>query len=386
MQKPRLMTPGPSPVPPEVLLQLARPVRHHRTAAFRHTLARVQEKLRWLFGTSQPVLVLTASGTGAMDAAVSNLLCSGDRVVVAAAGRFGVRWQQIAERLRARVELLRVPPGDSVEPQQLADVLERAPGTVAVFATYCETSTGAAHDVRALCETAHRYGALFVLDAISAAGGMELRVDDWELDVVVAGSQKALMLPPGLAFVAVREPAWDRIRRHPARPFYFDLCKMLEKAEQNDTPFTPAHTLIAALDRALELMEREGVENIWRRHRRMAAACRAGVSALGLELFPRRPADVLTAVRAPEGVAVGELLGWLERTYGVKFAGGQDELKGKLFRIAHMGYMDELDVVAGLAALEQALWRLGWQAAEPGAAVAAAQRSLHAETSVQADA
>ncbi len=376
MKKPRLMTPGPSPVPPEVLLELAQPVYHHRTAQFRATLARVQEKLSWLFGTSQPVLVLTCSGTGAMDAAVTNLVRPGDSVVVASAGRFGTRWRQIAERIGAEVTEIRVAPGESVEPDQLADTLRRVRDPLAVFATHCETSTGAAHHPAELCRVAHEHGALFVLDSISAAGGMELRVDAWELDIVVAGSQKALMLPPGLAFVVVREPAWQRIRSHPARPFYFDLCKLAEKAQQQDTPFTPAHTLIAALDRALERLRAEGLQNVWARHRRMAAACRAGVRALGLELFARRPAEVLTAVRAPAGVDLAALLGWLEQNYGIKFAGGQDELKGKLFRIAHMGYMDELDVVAAMAALEMALKQAGWSGVRAGAAVAAAQEAV----------
>lgn len=376
MRKPRLMTPGPSPVPPDVLLELARPVEHHRTAAFRTVLATVQEGLRWLFDTASCPLVLTASGTGAMEAAAANLIRPGDRALVAVAGRFGARWSAICRRLGAEVVEVQVAPGESVMPDALDDALRQSPGVELVFATHCETSTGAAHDVRALAAVAHRHGALFVLDSVSAAGGMELRVDQWQIDLVVAGSQKALMTPPGLAFVVVRDPAWTRIRAHPRRPFYFDLVALEKKAQVPDTPFTPAHTLVRALARALERLRDEGREAVWARHRRMAAACRAGVQALGLSLFARRPAEVVTAVRAPESIDVTELLRWLEKRYGLKFAGGQDELKGKIFRIAHMGYMDELDVVAAVAALEEALAQLGWKRAGDGRAVQAAQRAL----------
>ncbi len=375
MKKPRLMTPGPSPVPEEVLLELARPVYHHRTPRFRAVLERVQQGLQWLLCTRSVPLVLTCSGTGAMEAVVSNLVGTEDEVLVLAAGRFGRRWAEIAARYGARVTTVEVPPGESVEPDQLRDALAKK-RFVAVFATHCETSTGAAHDIERFAAIVREFDTLLAVDSVSAAGGMELRVDDWGIDALVAGSQKAFMMPPGLAFVVLSERAWERVERRATRPvFYFDLLKMRQKAEQQDTPFTPAHTLISAMVPALERMQQEGLPAIWERHRRMAAACRAAVQALGLPLFAQHPADVVTAVRGDGTFEIPALLGWLESTYGLKFAGGQDDLKGKIFRIAHMGYIDELDVLAAVGALEQGLKWCG-RPVTPGQGLAAAQEVL----------
>jgi aspartate aminotransferase-like enzyme len=375
MKKPRLMTPGPTPVPEEVLLELARPVQHHRSPEFRAKVAEVLEGLRWLFASQAQPIILTASGTGAMEAAVANLVGPGDRAVVLAAGRFGRRWAQLVEAFGGQAHVVSVTPGESVEPEQAEAALKAVPDAVALFATHCETSTGAAHDLAALGQLARRYEVLFVVDAVSSAGGMPCFLDEWNIDVLVTGSQKGLMCPPGLAFLLVGERAWRRIETRRRPVFYFDLLKLRDKAQLHDMPFTPAHTLIGGLAVALQMLRQEGLPQVWERHERMALACRAGVRALGLSLLPRRPASVVTAVKIPPEVDGEELLRWLRSQYGLRFAGGQDELKGKIFRIAHMGYMDELDVVQAIAALEQALALQGWPL-EPGSGLRAAQEEI----------
>lgn len=377
MQKHRLMTPGPSLVPEETLLELARPMVHHRTPEFKATLQRVLADLRYVFQTNGDVLVMTASGTGAMEAALVNSLAPGETALVLAAGRFGERWAEIAEAFGIRAVLRTVPPGESVSPDQLQTALAENPDVAMVCATLCETSTGARHDLAAMGSIVAKTAALFAVDAVSGAGAMECRTDEWKIDILVTGSQKALMIPPGLAFLSVSRKAWERIERVRPQAYYFDLQRMRREIQIPDTPFTSAHTLIQALAVSLQRIRAEGIDAVWARHRRTAAACRAGVRALGLELFARDPADAVTAVAVPAALNVNQLLARLVERFGIRLAGGQDELKGKLFRIAHMGYIDELDIVATIAALEVVLAEIGWTVS-PGAAVAAAQRSAFA--------
>jgi aspartate aminotransferase-like enzyme len=374
--KQRLLTPGPTPVPEDTLLELARPVVYHRTPEFRKLLGEVLEDLQYVFRTRAPVIPLTSSGTGALEAAVANCLPAGSKAICLIAGRFGERWRNLCKAFGVSAVSVVVPPGQAVQPEQLAQALAEHPDATAVCATLSETSTGVAHDVAAFGRLVAPTPAVLLVDAISGLGAMECRVDEWHVDVCATGSQKALMLPPGLAFLSVSEKAWKAIDKNAApRAFYFDLKKARAKLETSDTPFTPAHTLIAALRVSLKKIRAEGIENVWARQARNAAAARAGFQAMGLELFATQPADGLTVAKVPQGIDGQALLTRLEKRYGLKLAGGQDQLKGKIIRLAHMGYLDQFDVLAGLAGVELALLELGY-ALEPGCGVAAAQQVL----------
>ncbi len=374
--KQRLLTPGPSPVPEETLLELAKPVFYHRSAQFRQILGEVLEDLKYVYCTRNTIAPLTASGTGGMEAAVANCLAPGSKAIVAVAGKFGERWRSIAKTFGVEVVSVAVPYGQAVQPDQIEQALRQHPDAAAVCATLSETSTGIRHDIRAFGDIVSRTNALYMVDGISGLGVAECRVDDWHIDICVTGSQKALMLPPGLAFVSISDKAWQRIDQNaPTRVFYFDLRKYRDNLKNNDTPFTPAHTLVKALRVSLKMLRAEGIENVWARHARMAAACRAGVQALGLELFAAQPIDGLTVVNTPEGIDGVALVSKLEKQYGIRIAGGQDPLKGKIFRIAHMGYIDQFDVLAALSALEMVLMEMGYSL-EPGTSVAAAQQVL----------
>lgn len=374
--KQRLLTPGPSPVPEETLLELAKPVFYHRSAQFRQIVGEVLEDLKYVYCTRNTIALLTASGTGAMEAAIGNCLAPGSKAIVAVAGKFGERWRSIAKAFGVEVVSVSVPFGQAVQPEQIEQALKQHPDAAAVCATLSETSTGIRHDIRAIGEIVSRTNALYIVDGISGLGVNECRTDDWHIDVCVTGSQKALMLPPGLAFVSVSDKAWQRIEQvSPSRVFYFDLRKYRDNLKNNDTPYTPANTLVKALRVSLKMLRAEGIENVWARHACMASACRAGVQALGLELFASQPIDGLTVIKTPEGIDGVALVSKLEKQYGVRIAGGQDPLKGKIFRIAHMGYIDQFDVLAALSALEMVLMEMGYSL-QPGASVAAAQKVL----------
>lgn len=373
MQKPRLMTPGPAPVPEDVLLELARPVIHHRSAEAKQVITEVTADLKDVFQTKNDVMILTASGTGAMEAAAVNTVPPGGKALVLSAGYFAARWGNICKAYGINAVHLETEWGRPVDPARVEEALRQHPDTVCVMGTLSETSTGTGHPVEAIGKVVARTDAVFAVDGISGVGAMECRTDDWGIDLLCVGSQKALMLPPGLAFVAVSPKAWAKIDAFSAQSFYFNLKAARKKAQEFDTPFTPAHTLILALRAALRRIKEEGIENVWARHRLMSEACQAGVQALGLELFSARPAEGLTAFRVPEGLKDGDIRNTLARRFGITTVGGQDKLKGQIVRIGHMGYMDELDVVSGLAALEMVLSELGWEV-EPGAAVTAAQQ------------
>jgi aspartate aminotransferase-like enzyme len=356
---------------------LARPVFFHRSAEFRSILAEVVEDLKYVFQTRHSVVVvLTSSGTGGMEAAVANCCPPGSKAIGLVCGRWGERWKNICKALGVEFVNVSVPYGQSVPPALLEKALADHPDTVAVFATLSETSTGARNDIASFGRIVAPTPALLIVDSISGLGVMECRTDDWHIDVNVTGSQKALMLPPGLAYVAVSDKAWARIEKNgPGRNFYFDLRKYRDKLAENDTPFTPAHTLIKAQRTSLKRLRAEGIENVWARHARMAAAARAGAKAIGLELFAEHPADGLTVMKVPPGIDGNLVLSTLEKKYGVKLANGQDTLKGKIWRLAHMGYIDQFDVLAALSALELVLLEQGYSL-DPGAGVAAAQRVL----------
>lgn len=372
--KMRLFTPGPTAVPEETLLELAKPVTHHRTAEAKEILADVAEDLKYVFQTSQPVYTLTSSGTGGMEAAVANTLAPGEKAVLCTAGRWGERFRGILKAFQAEIVPVEVPYGHVVTPEMLEAALKKHPDAKAVFATLSETSTGVGHDIEAFGKLVSPTDALLIVDGISGLGAMECRVDDWKIDVCVTGSQKALMLPPGLAFVSVSEKAWKKIDATAIRSFYFDLRRYKKSLAESDTPFTPANTLIKAQRISLKKIREEGIENLWARHDRIAKACRAGVQAIGLELFAVRPNNGLTVVKVPEGMDGSGTLKKLEKQYGFKLADGQDTMKGHIWRLSHMGYTDAFEVIGAIAALELVLLEAGFKF-EPGSGVAAFQKA-----------
>ena len=373
MRKPRLMTPGPAMVPEDVLLELARPVIHHRSDEAKQVIVEVAEGLKEVFQTQNDVMILTSSGTGAMEAAVVNVVPPGGKALILNAGHFAARWGAICKAFGIVAVSVDTEWGKPVDPARVEEALKQHPDAVAVFGTLSETSTGTGHPVKEIGEVVARTDAVFVVDGISGVGAMECRQDEWKIDVLCAGSQKALMLPPGLAFVSVGPKGWAKIDAFESHSYYFNLKAARSKAKESDTPYTPAHTLILALRTALRRIKDEGVESVWKRHKLMSEACQAGVQALGLELFSARPAEGLTAFLVPEGLKDSQIRGKMAERFGVTTVGGQGKIKGKIVRIGHMGYTDELDVISALAALEMSLSDLGLDV-EPGKAVTAAQQ------------
>lgn len=365
-----LFTPGPTPVPPKVLQALSEPVVHHRGPDFRPLLGRCLERLKQVFRTSSDVLLFTASGTAAMESAVANLCSPGNRVVVVSAGHFGERWVEIAERYGCQVEAIRYSWGEAPVASDLAGRLAELGGARAVFLTHSETSTGVVCDLEALAAAARPSGAHVVVDAVSSLGAVPLEMDAWGVDVACSGSQKALMAPPGLAMAAVSEAVWEAEGRGSSPRFYLDWERARRAQERQETAFTPAVPLVKALDCALGLLLEDGLEAAFDRHVRLGRACRAGVKAMGLELFSPDDdsAAVVTAVRAPAGIDARELVAVLRERHGVQVAGGHGPLRGKVFRIGHIGYYDVFDVATALAAVELALAELG-AGIERGAAV-----------------
>lgn len=366
-----LMTPGPTPVPPQVLAALAAPVVHHRSPDFRPVYERCLGRLREVYRTEGDVLLFTASGTGAMESVVANLCAPGDRVVVVSAGYFGERWSQIAREYGCLVEEAAVPWGETPSPEGLASALERVGRAKLVLLTHSETSTGVVCDVAALTAVAKEAGSLVAVDAISSLGAVPLETDAWGVDVVVSGSQKALMTPPGLAFASVSDAALQA--RVPGRSYYFDWERTRKAQARLDAPFTPAVSLVFALDVALGLILEEGLEAVFERHARLGRACRAGVKAMGLELFSpdEDRSAVVTAVETPEGIDSSDLVLALRDRFGITLANGHGVLKGRIFRIGHIGYYDVFDVTTALAAVELVLAEAGVEP-PPGAAVARA--------------
>jgi aspartate aminotransferase-like enzyme len=374
MKKYHLLAPGPTPIPPEVLQALSRPILHHRTPEFETLFARVRAALAELLETRSEVIVLAASGTGAMEAAAVNLLSPGDEAIVVRCGKFGERWADIGKAFGVTVHALDAPYGETVEPERVAAALRAHPGARALFVTQSETSTGVLEDVEAYAALTRRTDTLCVVDTVSALGAVACPMDAWGVDVVVSGSQKGLMCPPGLAFIALNDRAWRAAANARLPKFYWDLAAERKWQAKRQAQYTPAVSLLMGLDAAIALIRAEGLPQVYRRHDRLSRAMRAGVEALGLGLFPRvTPSPAVTAVVAPAGID-GEAV---VRTYGeehnITIAGGQGEMKGKIFRLAHLGYVDESDVLVGLAALERVLARLGVPV-EFGTAVGAAQK------------
>jgi aspartate aminotransferase-like enzyme len=373
--KKRLYAPGPTEVPPEVLLELARPVTHHRTAEFRALLGEVTELLKYVFQTSRDVYTITGSGSAAMEAAVVNVVGAGEKMLAVVGGKFGERWAELGKAVGAEVITMNVEWGTAADPQQIADVLKKHPDIVAVYVTHSETSTATAIDLKAIAGIVGKTDAVLVADCITSIGALEMRMDDWGVDIPVTGSQKALMLPPGLAMLACSEKAAAKIAKTKNPSYYLKIPAYAKNLPKGDTPYTPANTLILALKTSLDMIRAQGLENIWAETSLRARAMREAAQALGLKIYSRSPSDSVTAICVPDGVDGKALPKKLAKDYGLRIAGGQSQLEGKIVRFSHMGYVDNFDTLAQVAGLEMALRDLGAKV-EIGRGVAAAQKVI----------
>jgi aspartate aminotransferase-like enzyme len=375
MQKKYLMTPGPTPVPAEVLLAQARPMIHHRTPDFSAYLMEAVAGLKEVFATTNDVMVMACSGTGVMESAFANCFSAGDTVIVARNGKFGDRMVQLGQGYGLEVVDLTYEWDQVVEPADIAKALEDAPGARGVVVVQSETSSGVLNDVEAIGKIVAGYpDCVFIVDSITGIGAVPCKTDEWGLDVVMTGSQKGLMLPPGLAALCVSEKAWRAYERSTLPKYYFDWGRYRKSLEKDTTPFTPPVSLIIGLAKAIEMMTDEGIENVIARHSRLAEATRAGVTALGLELFapPEGRGSAVTPVWVPEGVDGKALVKIMKEKHGVTIAGGQDDYAGRIFRIGHLGYFGDFDIITTLAALEMTLAELGY-AFDRGAGISAAE-------------
>ncbi len=382
IRKEYLLAPGPTPVPPEVAAAGALPLYHHRTPKFEALVQEVTRTLQYLFCTQNDVITLTASGTGAMEAAVANLVSPGEKAICASGGKFGERWVDICKAYGVEVIALQVPYGAAVQPASVAEALHKHPDTKAVFTQLSETSTGCVYDIHAIGEIVAKSNALFVVDGISGLLAEKCPVDEWKIDVMVSGSQKGFMIPPGLAFISVSPKAWSVVESCKQPRYYFDLRAYRKDLKKGVHPYTPGVGLFVQLGEACRMLRNETIEGIWARHEWMGNACRTAVRALGLALFAERPGNVLTAVQVPGTLDGEKLFSRMRDTYGVTIAGGQgNEMKGKILRIAHLGYMDRFDVLTAIGALEMALASVGHPVTF-GAGTGAAAQLLQAEPHV----
>lgn len=362
MLKKYLLAPGPTPVPPEVLLSMAMPIIHHRSPDFIPVLDSAKKGLQWLYQTKNDVLILASTGTGGMVGAVNNFFNHGDKVVVINGGKFGERWTKICQAYGLKVEEIIVEWGYTVKLGVVEEALKKNPDIKGVFVQATETSTGVYHDIEGLGRLIKNYpDTLFIVDAISALVAHDLKTDEWGIDIMVGGSQKGLMLPPGLAFVSVSEKAWKKNEQSKMPRFYFNFKKERENLAKNQTNFTSAVTLIIGLNEAIKMLQKEGLENVFSRHARLANAAREAVKALGLGIYSKEsPSNSVTAIEMPDGIDGQVVYKTLREKYGITGAGGQDKAKGKIFRLAHLGYADRFDIITGIAALEMVLKQLGY--------------------------
>ncbi|HVN27980.1 MAG TPA: alanine--glyoxylate aminotransferase family protein [Candidatus Binataceae bacterium] len=374
-----LFTPGPAPVPPEVLLEMARPIIHHRTPEFSKALDEARERLKPLFGTKEEVILLSSSGTGAMEAAVVNLLAPGEHAVVVNGGKFGERWGKLMTTYGMVPHEVKVEWGRAVRPEQVEDALKQHPEARSIFVQASETSTCALHPIAALGEIAKRRGVMLIVDGITSVGVIEQKMDAWGIDALVTGSQKALMLPPGLGMIALSQRGWDKAKSLKTPRFYFDLNRELKaQREEHTTAWTAAVSLVFGLNKSLEIIHAEGLEHVYARHALMAQATRDAGVALGLGLIaPETPAPGVTGLLAPTGIDTGKVVKHMRDQLGVSVQGGQDQMKGKLVRIGHMGDVSPFDMLIAVSALEMALKFVGMEV-RMGAGVAAVQSRIGA--------
>lgn len=355
IKKNYLMAPGPTPVPIDVLLEGAKDTIHHRTPQFDRIFTEAVKGTKEVFRTENELFILASSGTGAMEMALTNIVNPGEKIIVCTVGKFGERWQEIAKAIGAEIVLVSGEYGDFYTPEMVEKALKENPDAVAVFTTLSETSTGTVMDIEGISKVVKAAGKLIAVDGISGLVAEPCETDKWGLDIVVSGSQKGFMLPPGLAFITVSKAAIEKAQNTKTTSFYFNLKKYLK----DPLPWTPAVNLIYQQRLAVEMLLKEGMENVWARHAVMGKVTREAIKAMGLELFSKRPGNVLTSVKVPEGVPGGKIVSIMRDEYGVTIAGGQGTMKGNIFRIAHLGYMSDYDVVIALTALEKVLRKLG---------------------------
>ncbi|AFY62201.1 alanine--glyoxylate aminotransferase family protein [Synechococcus sp. PCC 6312] len=377
--KSMLMIPGPTPVPESVLRALGTHPMGHRSGEFSQIFARVTQGLKWLHQTENDVLILASSGTGAMEAGLINFLSPGDRVLVGSNGKFGERWAEVALAYGLDVQEVKSPWGTPLNPDDFKAALEAdtAKTIKAVVITHSETSTGVLNDLEAINHHVKAHGALIIVDAVTSLGAVSVPVDAWGLDVVGSGSQKGYMMPPGLGFVSVSAKAWEAYTTAKLPKFYLDLGKYRKDAAKNTTPYTPAINLFFALDVALEIMKAEGLENIFARHARLTQAMRAAIKALNLDLYaPDDSASPAITAVAPKGIDAEKIRSIMKKRFDIVLAGGQDHLKGQVFRIGHLGFVCDRDILAAIAGLEASLRELGYESFVPGAGVVAAAKVI----------
>ena len=354
MKKRYLLTPGPAPIPKEVIDAMAKPIIHHRTPDYRDIVKTVNESLKKLFKTKNNVLTFTASGTGAMEASVVNTLSMGDTAVVVRGGKFGERFAEICASYGVNVIPIDIEWGTRPEPSLIEKSLKENPQTKAVFIQLCETSTATTYDVKSIGNVVAKTGAILVVDAISGLGADEFKPDEWNVDITISGSQKALMIPPGLSFCAISKKAWALIKKSTLPKYYYDFNKYERLMEKSDSPFTPAITLVIGLEKAFSMITKEGVDTFIERHKNDAEFVRSSIKEMGLSLFSKFPSNAVTAANVPQGVDGAKLISSL-KSKGVMFAGGQAQLKGKIFRIAHMGAITRADLKFALDKLKETL-------------------------------
>ncbi|MFA5261114.1 MAG: alanine--glyoxylate aminotransferase family protein [Candidatus Omnitrophota bacterium] len=375
MKRNLLLTPGPTQVPPQLCEVLGRPIIHHRTPQFQNFLKEAFSGLKYVLQTQHDVYLLAASGSGAMEASVCSFLSPGDTAITVEGGKFGERWTELCRAYQVEPKVVEVPWGKAVSPQVIEKMLAEDKNIKAVFVTHCETSTGVTTDIKALGEVIKKTNAILVVDSVSALGVIDLKMDDWNVDVVASASHKGFMLPPGVAVVAASPKAQAMMAQSKCPKYYFDLRKYKKLVDKTDTPFTPAIGIIIALTESLRLVKETGLENLFKHHECLAKATREAAKALGLSLFADESciSNVLTAINLPEGMDGGKVVKIMRDTYGISVAGGQGDLKGKIIRIAHMGCLDEYDMLTGISCLEKVLKELGYNF-KLGSGVAAAQK------------
>ncbi|MDO8518665.1 MAG: alanine--glyoxylate aminotransferase family protein [Deltaproteobacteria bacterium] len=358
----RLYAPGPTAVPEDVLVEMAKPILHHRTPAFEKIVAEVREGLKWIFQTKEEVLILASSGTGAMEGSIVNVLSKGDRALVVDGGKFGERWWKILKAYGIEHDVIKVEWGQAVSSATIEAKLKEKDYR-AVYVQASETSTGVAHPIKEIASIVKKFEkTILVVDGITAVGVFPLPMDEWGIDILVSGSQKAFQLPPGLAFAALSKKAWGFCEKSDLPKFYFNFKSELKNILANTTAYTPAVSLIIGLKLVLQKMKEEGLEAIYARHAKMAKSIREAAKAIGLKLFaPESPSDAITAVFGPEGMDSGKIVKYLRDQLNMTIAGGQDAAKGKIFRIGHLGYYDGMDMITVWSGIEMALASMGYK-------------------------
>jgi aspartate aminotransferase-like enzyme len=363
MAKNYLLTPGPTPVPQDIREEMAKPIIHHRTKEYQAIFKDVTDGLKKIFKTSGDVFTFTSSGTGAMEASIVNVLSPGDKVIVVRGGKFGERFGEIAKAYGVEVIAYDIEWGTAPDPKKIEALLKANPAVKAVYTTLCETSTATQYDIKTIGQIVGRTDALLVVDTVSGLGADDFENDAWGVDIAICGSQKGLMIPPGLAFCTVSQKAWKAVESSKLPKFYFSFKKYKKAMLDTDTPFTSAITLVIGLKKAIEKINQKGIDNVIAEHQRQAKAFREAMKALGLTIFSRSPSSAVSAINSPAGINADDMIKIAKTEFGVTFAGGQEQLKGKIFRAAHMGGIDEEHTVEAVKAVEQALTKLGHKCA-----------------------